>query len=92
MRLHCSDETPEPGHTLRLDADTLAYTGEGLKTREDLVLRVGQHNRVGVVRPTRARAVSGAYGGFAVGESFPLCAAPVVDLRARDLGLYPRSR
>ncbi len=68
------DDEPEPSNALRIHADRLEYTRKGLRTKQELALELGQHNRVVIVRPRRVVAVGDAHGGFAVGESFPLCA------------------
>lgn len=70
-----NDDDPPATDPLRIHADTLAYTREGLSTREDIPLVVGRHNRVVVVRPRPVDIVTDARGCFLVGESFPLCAA-----------------
>lgn len=46
-----SDEVVEASH--RVHIDTLEYTRDGLRTREDISLRGGARNRVILVRPTR---------------------------------------
>ncbi len=52
--------------------DTLRYTRAGLATRVPLDLRVGTHNNVVLVRPTRVRPVQAGHCGFARDSSFPL--------------------
>lgn len=87
------DDEPEPSSALRIDADLLEYTRQGLQTRQDIPLEVGQHNRVVIVRPRRVVAVGDAHGGFAVGESFPLCAAlRVVWLYGEERSVFAHSR
>lgn len=87
------EDEPEPGSALRIDADRLQYTRTGLRTSEDIPLKIGQHNRVVIVRPRRVVAVGDARGGFAVGESFPLCAAlSVVWLYGDERSVFAHSR
>ncbi|MEX1362357.1 MAG: peptidoglycan-binding protein, partial [Nannocystaceae bacterium] len=69
------DEPSQATDPLRIHADTLVYTREGLSTREDIPLVVGRHNPVVIVRPQPVEIVADARGSFLEGESFPLCAA-----------------
>jgi hypothetical protein len=72
-------------HEIRVHADELEYTSEGLRTGEHLPLRPGVHNRVVVTRPKRVKAVPITLAGFPVDSSFP---TPVV----LALFLAPRVR
>ncbi len=65
---------------IQVHIDTLEYTREGLKTREPINLQVGSHNRVVLIRPTRARPSSAGMGGFAENSCFPTPSALAVFL------------
>lgn len=68
-----TDEVPAPG-SLRIHADTLDYTRNGLETSEPIPLTVGTHNKIVIVRPQRrAPAVVGARG-FPHDSAYPLLA------------------
>jgi hypothetical protein len=57
---------------LRVHADTLEYTAEGLRTREPLPVSLDSDVRVIVERPVVISAVAASHGGFANAQSFPL--------------------
>jgi hypothetical protein len=57
---------------LRVHADTLEYTREGLRTREPLPVSLDSDVRVIVERPVVISAVAASHGGFASEQSFPL--------------------
>lgn len=58
-------------HEIRVHIDTLKYTRDGLATKDPVGLRVGEHNRVVLVRPERRKALALGSGSFAVGSAFP---------------------
>jgi hypothetical protein len=58
-------------HEIRVHADELEYTSDGLRTGEHLPLRAGVHNRVVVTRPKRVKAVPIGYGAFDHDSTFP---------------------
>lgn len=57
---------------IRVHADTLEYTRQGLRTREPLPLAVGANNRVVLVRPRKIRSIAASHGGFPPDASLPL--------------------
>lgn len=56
---------------IRVHIDTLEYTRQGLRSREPILLTVGAHNEVVLVRPDLQPAFAASHGGFAQGRSFP---------------------
>lgn len=64
-----TDDTPT--HALRVHADTLEYTREGLRPPDTFALRVGVHNRIVIDRPTPVTSVAASHGGFAKNSSLP---------------------
>ncbi len=57
---------------IQVHIDTLDYTREGLKSSDPIPLQVGSHNRVVLIRPSRARPIGDGRGGFPHDSSFPL--------------------
>jgi peptidoglycan hydrolase-like protein with peptidoglycan-binding domain len=64
--------TESSGREIRLHADTLEYTRDGLRTREPLSLFLEPSNRIVIERPAVIPAVAASHGGFADKQSFPL--------------------
>jgi len=56
---------------VRIHIDTLEYTREGLKTRDNVSLPVGEHTKVVLVRPQRVRPSGTTVAAFAAGTAFP---------------------
>ncbi len=63
-----------PKSVLRVPMDSLAYTRDGLCTRDPLPLKVGRHHQVVIVRPDRRTPHESGAGGFPHESSFPLLA------------------
>lgn len=82
-------ESDERSNEIRVHIDTLEYTREGLRTREDLDLRIGAVNRVVLVRPARVPAVAAGHAAFAVGTSFPTPAFLSVLIHEHDGNVTP---
>lgn len=57
--------------TISIHADELEYTPEGLRTRENIGLEVGVHNRVQITRPQRRAGLPIGRGGFPHDSAFP---------------------
>jgi hypothetical protein len=66
--------------------DSLEYTREGLRTRTPIQLKVGQHNRVVLVRPTRLAPLANGARGFPNDLAFPLLATLSQGWALADVG------
>lgn len=65
----------------KIHADSLEYTPQGLRMTEPLPLKVGDHNRVVIVRPKRLDAVHVGLGAFALDSAFPTPGVLMATLR-----------
>jgi len=79
------DDAEEPSREIRIPADSLEYTREGLVT-ESISLTVGRHNRVVIVRPPRMTALGQGARGFPNDSAYPLVNTLSVFWSLADVG------